>query len=504
MYIATKEQVHEIEKRAANAGLSEMRLMENAGAAAARVLHEELPAAILTVILCGKGNNGGDGFVIARKLAEVGHTVTVILAEGYPATPTARNAFSLLPEVPVISLAEEPYRAAAAVSEAQLVVDAVYGIGFHGELPAEVQRLFSLVKPQQRRYAVDIPSGVHCDEETAAKGAFVAEETLTFIALKPALTAAGLRGIYGNVRVLPIGVDNADITAVLQTDVLCSADVAACIKPRSADSHKGSFGHMLAVCGSYGMAGAAILSARAALRSGVGLLTVALPRSVYPIVAAAVPEAVYLPLPETDAGTLSAVALSPLLAALHGKDAMLIGCGLGQNADVRAVVQALLENADCPTVLDADGLNCCAAHIDMLKTAKAPLILTPHPGEMARLCGETAEAVQRERRETAVGFAKRYGVTLVLKGHHTLVANADTLCVNHTGNAGMATGGSGDVLAGMIAALAAQGLSPLDAARCGVYLHGTAGDRACARLSQHGMLPSDMIEELGALFSQFE
>ena len=140
----------------------------------------------------------------------------------------------------------------------------------------------------------------------------------------------------------------------------------------------------------------------------------------------------------------------------------------------------------------------------MLKTAAAPLILTPHPGEMARLCGENIQAVQENRRDVAVGFARRYGVTLVLKGHHTLVADADALCVNHNGNAGMATGGSGDVLAGMIAALAAQGLSPYDAARCGVYLHGAAGDRACERLSQHGMLPSDMIEELGALFSQFE
>ena len=193
---------------------------------------------------------------------------------------------------------------------------------------------------------------------------------------------------------------------------------------------------------------------------------------------------------------------------------LLLGPGLGgtaqsaaRAAETRVLVQRLLPGFAGSAVLDADGLNAAAQLLAEGKALPHPtgeLILTPHPGEMARLCGETAEAVQRERRETAVGFAKRYGVTLVLKGHHTLVANADTFCVNHTGNAGMATGGSGDVLAGMIAALAAQGLSPLDAARCGVYLHGTAGDRACTRLSQHGMLPSDMIEELGALFSQFE
>ncbi len=505
MLTATAAQVREIEKRAMTDGLSAGRLMENAGTAAARYIRTVAAKPLDTVILCGAGNNGGDGFVIARKLFENGYKVTVILTDGMPKTDTAREAYSKIPtDIPRIDLTAEPYRAASAVTAALLVVDAVYGIGFRGVLPPAVAQLFTVVSPQQLTFAVDIPSGLVCDSGDADANTFKANFTLTFIAAKTALRMRKNATYCGQVAVLSIGIEQAAIAAVLDTDVLKESDIKPLFSPRKADSHKGTYGHLLTVCGSFGMAGAAILSARAALRSGVGLVTVALPRSIYPIVATAVPEAVFLPLDETEDGVLARSALRPLLSALKGKDALLVGCGLGKGESVEMLVAELLANAKCPIVLDADGLNAVAKHIDVLKTVQAPLILTPHPGEMARLCATDVPAVEADRTALAMSFAAYHGVVLALKGHRTVVTDGVACKINATGNPGMATGGSGDVLAGMIAALTAQGMQPMDAVKCGVYLHGKAGDAAAQRLSQHAMLPSDILDELCGLFLELE
>lgn len=274
-------------------------------------------------------------------------------------------------------------------------------------------------------------------------------------------------------------------------------EIRACFPPRKADSHKGTYGTVLSVCGSYGMAGAAMLVAEAALRCGAGLVRAALPSSVYPIVATRVPEAVFVPY--DTAGVATAEAL-----LTHRADAMVIGCGLGVSTQTAEMVAALTAEATCPVILDADGINLASRHIVITET-QAPLIVTPHPMEMARLLHCSVEDVQRDREQTAKAAAQQFHAVVVLKGHRTVVADPDgRVYINTTGNAGMAVGGSGDVLAGMIASLVAQGLSPWDAAKCGVYLHGLAGDRAAARLSQHAMLPTDMIGELGALFLQLE
>ncbi len=505
MLTATAAQVREIEKRAMASGLSAGRLMENAGAAAARYIRTVTTKPLDTAILCGAGNNGGDGFVIARKLFENGYKVTVILTDGMPKTVTAQEAYSKMPlDIPRVDLSAEPYRAAAAVTAAAVVVDAVYGIGFRGALSAAVAQIFAVISPQQMTFAVDIPSGLACDVGDADANTFRATHTLTFIAAKPALLLSKNKIFCGEVSVLSIGIEEVDIAAVLDTDVLRDSDIKPLFSPRKADSHKGTYGHLLMVCGSFGMAGAAILSARAALRSGVGLVTVALPRSIYPIVATAVPEAVFLPLDETEDGVPARNALRPLLAALKGKDALLIGCGLGKGESVEMLVCELLSNAKCPVILDADGLNAVAKHIDVLKTVKTPIILTPHPGEMARLCGELVPVAETERVAMAMSFAAYHGVTLALKGHRTVVTDGVVCKVNGTGNPGMATGGSGDVLAGMIAAFTAQGMQPIDAVKSGVFLHGKAGDAAAKRLSQHAMLPSDILDELGGLFLELE
>ena len=275
-------------------------------------------------------------------------------------------------------------------------------------------------------------------------------------------------------------------------------EIRRCFPPRKADSHKGDYGTLLSVCGSYGMAGAALLAAEAALRCGTGLVIAAVPTSLYPAVATALREAVFAPYEEEQAA-------EALLPRLTTASALLVGCGLGKDTWAKKLLPMLLSAADCPIVLDADGINLAAQHIAITETVHAPLILTPHPKEMARLLGCSVEEVQRDREAAAREAVRRTGAVVVLKGHGTIVASPDgETWVNTTGNPGMAVGGSGDVLAGMIAAFAAQGMSPSDAAKCGVYLHGMAGDRAAARLSQHAMLPSDLIAELGGLFLKLE
>lgn len=275
-------------------------------------------------------------------------------------------------------------------------------------------------------------------------------------------------------------------------------EIRRCFPPRSEDSHKGDYGTLLSVCGCYGMAGAALLAAEAALRCGTGLVVAAVPQTLYPIVAKALREAVFAPYNEETAA-------ETLLPRLKTASALLVGCGLGQEAWAAALLKELLKNAECPIVLDADGINLAARHISIAETVHAPLILTPHPKEMSRLLGGTVEEVQRDREEAAREAVRRTGAVVVLKGHRTVIAAPDgEVWVNTTGNPGMAVGGSGDVLAGMIAAFVAQGMPPMQAAKCGVYLHGMAGDRAAARLSQHAMLPSDIITELSGLFLNLE
>lgn len=280
--------------------------------------------------------------------------------------------------------------------------------------------------------------------------------------------------------------------------------VAQHIRPRDADSHKGTYGTLLTLCGSYGMAGATLLCARGALRSGVGLLRAALPQSVYPLLVDAIPEAVFCAVPE-QGGCFSADAIPAVTEALATADAVVVGCGIGRGEGQTNLVRHVLSHSTVPIILDADGINAVTPHILAEEKRSAPLILTPHPGEMARLMGLSVAAVQADRVAVACRLAREAEAVVVLKGHHTLIAIPDgTVMENPTGNPGMATGGSGDVLAGIIGSLAAQGLSPYEAAVCGVYLHGAAGDAAAKRHSEHGMLPTDLIEELGSLFLQFE
>lgn len=506
----TVENMRRLERAATENGLSYNRLMENAGTAAAREIAERFsPQGRKVAVLCGSGNNGGDGYVIARLLAMRGALVSLIQTDGDPKTEDARCMAKRIDEsrIPIYRLSAEPYLAAACVKEAALVVDAVYGIGFHGSLPDALRSLFRIVNTGDMAVAaVDVPSGLNAETGDCDADVLHADLTVTFTAAKPAMVLPAVQKLLGCLVVASVGIDEVLVAEYAENirEIDRSA-VAACFAPRPADSHKGSFGRLLCICGSFGMAGAALMAGKAALRCGLGLLDMAVPRSIYPLMAGQLWEAVYTPLSQTPAGTVGAAALTTLETLLEGRQAVLIGCGLSQNRETAETVMKLLPQISVPTVVDADGLNILAAHIDEWKTVNAPLVLTPHPGEMARLTGLSVADIQSDRVRTARRFAVRYGVTLVLKGHRTVIASPDgQVLVNTTGCAGMATGGSGDVLAGMIASFLAQGLSPAHAAMCGVYLHGAAGQQASKKLSQISMLPTDLIEELPSLFLQFE
>lgn len=264
---------------------------------------------------------------------------------------------------------------------------------------------------------------------------------------------------------------------------------------RPDDSNKGTLGSLLCICGSYGMAGAAIMAGKAALRCGIGLLKIAVPKSIYPVCATNILESVYYPLEETSNGVISSKNTDFLLEMCEKSSAVVIGCGLSVCDDTKNLVQSVITNCKKPLVIDADALNCICNKPEILKNLKAPAIITPHPGEMARLLHSTPKTVNSNRENTAIDFAKKFGVVTVLKGAGTIIASPDgEVYINHTGNSGMATGGSGDVLSGIIGSLLAQGAAPINAAAAGVFLHGTIGDLAAEKLGKISMLPTNMID----------
>lgn len=481
--------------------------MERAGGAfadaALSVLHGKSSPHVL--VLCGKGNNGGDGLVAAKKLCESGVSVTVFLTDGECATELSKAMFSRLsPSCKVLTSTDDFEEAVNPPPD--VILDAVYGIGFHGKISEYLSRLFEAVNALPApRVSADIPSGIQCDSGQA-EGAYIkANLTVSFTALKPAHILYPSCDACGKVEVKDVGIPQKLLDGFPTVATVTEpGDVKHLLPPRLPSSHKGTYGTLSLICGSYGMAGAAILSTRAALRCGVGLARVLCAASIYPILASSVYEAVYSIFPSEKDGKLFRESLSNIISIIKSGTACLAGCGMGNTPDTKALVASLLSETSVPLVLDADALNALSASLYILKaTAKRdrPVILTPHPGEMARLLGCKTPEVQKNRLDIAKSFAKEYGVTLVLKGANTIISSPDgRLAVNITGNPGMARGGSGDVLAGMIASFLAQGLPPFDAATSGVFLHGLAGDRCAARLSRQAMLPSDMIDELPYVF----
>ena len=499
-------------------GISALELMEHAGQATARFVLRELPQCRSIVVLCGKGNNGGDGLVAARYLAEAGCAVSVIIL-GDPTAAHGEVKVNLerLPVVPIV-IAEEAdlYRDACkdVLDHAQLFVDAVLGTGFHPPMRGLAVAGRKLLEryPRTPVVAVDLPSGWDADSRAFyAPDAYRADAVVTFTAPKLAHVSGMLtRGAtlpgnhqQGPIVVAPIG---SPAEAVESATGLTWAGTSKTIAdhPRSADSNKGRFGHVLVVGGARGKSGAPSMSSVAALRAGAGLVTAAIAQSILPTVAAVTPELMTLALLEGDKGEISSRNLEAALLdpVLEKKSVIAVGPGLGQEEEAVKFFLGLLERTKVPMVIDADALNALAAHPGHLNGRGRLLVLTPHPGEMARLAGMTIPEVEADREGIARQFATSHAVTLVLKGWRTLIAHPDgRIAINTTGNPGMAKGGSGDILTGIVAAMIGQyPEQPAEAVEAAVYLHGLAADFAVRWQDQHTLLAMDTVSHLYEAF----
>lgn len=504
MLVIDSSEIKNIEKLAAQQGMPLSSLMEQAGTKIAEIATEIIYKKKLKniCIICGTGNNGGDGLVAARLMSVMKCNVRVILADGDPKTDLAKMNFNLLPnKVEVFSFYERAIECVSIIEESDMIIDAVYGIGFRDGLNPQTGEIIRLCNENKKacKIAVDVPSGIVCDSGEIINDCFKADITVSFTALKPLHVLYPSMDCCGEIRVADVGIPKNIMSVCSYTMKTTDCYIKNNpLRERRMSAHKGSNGTLLSICGSYGMAGAAILSGGAALRTGVGLLKSAVPKSIYPIVASQLPESVFMPLDETENGTVSVSAFDRILSEIINKaGAVLIGCGLGQSDDITQLVSMLVENSTKPLVIDADGINALSMNIDILRRATVPIILTPHPGEMARLTSTDIMAVQLHRYEMTKLLAQEYHVTVVLKGANTIIATPEgKVYVNRTGNNGMAKGGSGDVLAGIMASLLAQGTDAEKAAVYAVYYHGLAGDRCAENYTRRSMLPSDLVDEI--------
>ncbi len=552
MFILTAEQMREADRLTTERQeIFGIELMNRAGGAVVEVLRRKFGAAgnldeVLreVCVLCGKGNNGGDGFVVARLLAEAGVRVNVVLfADPEQLHGDAQIAFQAiratslshpglrLALLPVGSGQAEPPQwrvAKEQCASASLLVDAVFGTGLKGPVTGFFAEVIAHVNQRPASIplvAVDTPSGLTSSAEPEAEpGPCIrADVTVTFTAPKwGQLIPLHAADAVGEFWVAEIGTSRETIAAALNGDarsaprgqVLTAPDLDFLLAPRARESHKGSFGHVLVLGGSLGKAGAVAMASEAALRVGAGLVTAAVPRGIQAIVAGYRPEIMLEPLAETASGTLSRGLLEPhvLAQALAGKNVVAIGPGLSQDAESAAAIRRLLPQLRLPWVLDADGLNAFSSAGELphagTQGSEAAAVLTPHPGEMARLLGLSVAEVQAGRLHAATHLADRTGCIVVLKGHRTLIAApGGQVFVNTTGNPGMATGGAGDVLTGMIAGLLAQrrafsGVSPLTIVAAAVLLHGAAGDEAAAAEGELPLVATDITQMIGRALRQ--
>lgn len=501
MKIVSAAEMREIDRLSTEKhGIPSLTLMENAGDAVARMMLRPYSGVKQRItVVCGKGNNGGDGLVVARKLHEKGKDVVVVLlARPDEVKGDAARNLDLLPFPPISILSETELEAQNDLfSNTDTIVDAIFGTGFHPPLPPLAAKAIELIgKSSAKVVSVDLPSGVDADSfAIEQKDAGRSDMIVSFTAAKPALIFGALTS--GPITVHPIGSPEEIIESTLGLE--WNDPPAILFKERPVNSHKGLYGHVLLIGGSLGKSGAPAMASTAALRIGAGLVTCAVPKTILPIVAGYTPELMTEPLDENASGRLSTTALEkPVLNdLLERKTVAAIGPGLGSDPETVYAVRSFVEQCALPTVIDADGLNAFHGKSELLNGRKRPLVLTPHPGEMARLLDTKVAEVESNRIQVARSFAREHQLILVLKGWRTLITDPDgNVWVNTTGNPGLAKGGSGDVLTGMIAGLIAQFPNNIaDAVRAAVYLHGYAADLVVSSRAQTSqtLLATDMF-----------
>ena len=513
MKIVTAAEMRAIDRATSERfGVPSLTLMENAGSAVAERVLAHYGAAQKVVVFCGKGNNGGDGFVAARCLHQRGKTVQVILlADPAELRGDAAVMFGKLPTAATVVRSSEDWKIERVRLglPADLYLDAILGTGFKPPVSGLYADAIAMLNASTAPVvAVDIPSGADADamgQQQASQpdptGIIArADSIVTFTAPRPAHIFSSLT--TGPTCVAEIGSPEEAIVSSLQLNVITARGFGPLIEPRKAESNKGNYGHVLVVGGSLGKAGSVAMAGMAALRAGAGLATIATAKSVLSTVAGFHPELMTEPLAETSEGTISASARERLGGLVKGKTVLAIGPGISRFPETSELVRTLVSKSEVPIVLDADGLNAFEGRTEQLSGKGRVLVITPHPGEMARLCGSTIADVQKDRLGVARRFAREHDLVVVLKGHRTLVVRPDgEAWVNTTGNPGMSTGGTGDILTGMVSGMLAQ--HPKDAvlAVCAaVHLHGFAGDVMRESVGEHSMVATDLLKGLPEAF----
>jgi yjeF C-terminal region, hydroxyethylthiazole kinase-related/yjeF N-terminal region len=488
-------------------GIPGIILMENA---ALRVVEEAVSAlggcvvGQKVLLLAGKGNNGGDAFAVARHLMLKGADTCVhILADKSAISGDAKVNLDILYNIganvnlltdrkQISSLEKDLYKS-------ELIIDGIFGTGFKGVPDALTSEIIGMVNGAGKYViAIDIPSGVNGETGKVPGSCVNANVTVTFQLPKTGLLVHPGCDRTGRLVVADIGIpEKAVFSQNINSYVIDQNDVSFIIPARKNDTNKGSYGKIFILTGSKGMTGSGCLCAKAALRSGAGLVYVGVPSSLATIYGSSLVEPIIMPLEDAGKGHIPLESVEHILKQMEKMDIMALGPGLSVNYDIRGIVGEIIKKSRIPLILDADALNSVADDLQVLNELKAEAVITPHPGEMARLTGLTIDEVQSDRIKVARDFAARWRLIVVLKGSRTIIALPDgTIYINTTGNPGMASGGSGDVLTGIIAGLAGQGIELADAAVAGVYLHGLAGDAAAIKKGVHGLIAGDMVEEL--------
>jgi len=516
-FIVTAEQMKKAEQNADNRGITFSALMDNAGNACYKqlvhIFGEVRDKAF--VVLCGRGNNGGDGIVLAQKIKENGGMVLCVFVSDLPNSSCAREKYSKYcvqggSEGAPLDNALYTHRedvVKKALTNCDVVIDCVFGTGFSGELEPRIASLFRFINTsfEGLKISVDVPSGVDATTGEMAERAFKPNVTFMLGAAKKGLFSHPAFDFCGDLVLLDIGLPD-DCYDEYEA-VFIDEDILKHIPERKKSAHKGDFGKLLNIAGSEQYIGAALLSTKAALKVGAGLVTLASVREVCRSIAPAVPEATYLPLYADADGFAdgeSAETVRNRIAGF-GFNAVALGCGLGITQHVWEMVEAVLKNSNCPIILDADGIYLLSLNINVIEENDKLKVITPHPLEFSRLTGTSVSEIQTDRIRYAREFSRKWHVVTVLKGVNTVIAAPDgQVFVNVTGNPGLAKGGSGDVLTGMIASFVAQGVRPLEASMLGVYLHGLTADILADSTALAGIMPSDVAELLPLVMKKLE
>jgi NAD(P)H-hydrate epimerase len=507
MKVVTAEVMQRLDRRTIEeAGIPGVVLMENAGRGAVGVLLENYRHLLngTVAIIAGKGNNGGDGFVIARYLMNRGVSVRIFLlgVRGKIQGDAKVNLASVLKmnaQLTEITTSDGWKKKRGELEECTLIIDAIFGTGLTSDIGGLIGEVINDLNGLGiPTVAVDLPSGLHPDTGAVLGTCVHADCTVTFGLPKRGLFLYPGARYAGTIKVVDISIPSSFIDETAPTDyVLRFADMCQVVKVRNPDTHKGDYGHVLAIAGSRGKTGAAVLTCQAAARVGAGLVTLGIPESLHAIMEQKLTEVMTEPLSEHPTGFLGLDSFKRIRELMEGKRVLVLGPGLSTNEDTVKLVHAIIQESSIPVVVDADGINALGAHPALLQQVDVPVVLTPHPGEMARLAGMSAREVQRDRIAIAKDFAMRYGCYLVLKGARSLLAEPDgSLCINLTGNPGMASGGMGDILTGMIPGFMAQGYDCAASVKLAVFIHGLAGDLLSRERGPVGFIAGDVLGEV--------